>query len=189
MIRPSGASCTARRSSAINPSSPPDRLEIRPMTAPVVLRHPVPNPEWLGKLSEDILEPDLPIVDPHHHLWDHPGNKYYLHELLADVNSGHNIVSTVFLQCFWAYRTDGPEEMKPVGETEFVASVAAEAERRGTRTKICAGIVGHLDFRIGDRVNDVLQAHAAAGAGRFRGIRQITARHHRILASMATPPI
>jgi len=158
------------------------------MTNPTVLRHPVPRTEWLGKLTEDILEPELPIIDPHHHLWDHPGNKYYLDALLADVNSGHNIVSTVFLQCFWAYRTSGPEEFKPVGETEFVASVAAEAERRGTRTKVCAGIVGHVDFRIGDKVNEVLQAHAAAGGGRFRGIRQVTARHHRIMASIATPP-
>ena len=158
------------------------------MTAPIVLRHPVPNPEWLGKLNEDILEPDLPIVDPHHHLWDHGGNTYFLDELLADVNSGHNIVSTVFLQCFWAHRADGPEAMRPVGETEFVASVAAEAERRGARTKICAGIVGHVDFRLGDAVDAVLAAHVVAGAGRFRGIRQITARHHRILASMTTPP-
>jgi L-fuconolactonase len=158
------------------------------MSAPIVLRHPVPRPEWLGQLTEDILEPELPIIDPHHHVWDHPGNKYYLDELLADANSGHNVVQTVFLQCFSAYRTGGPEAMKPVGETEFVASVAAEADRRGTRTKICAGIVGHADLRLGDGVNGVLQAHAAAAQGRFRGIRHITARHHRILASMATPP-
>ena len=158
------------------------------MTAPIVLRHPVPKPEWLGKLTEDILEPELPIVDPHHHLWDHPGNKYYLDELLADVNSGHNIVSTVFLQCFWAYRTSGPEAMKPVGETEFVASVAAEAAKRGTRAKVCAGIIGHVDFRLGDDVDPVLEAHETAGGGRFRGIRQVTARHPRILASIATPP-
>jgi L-fuconolactonase len=158
------------------------------MTTPIVLRHPIPKPEWLGKLTEDILEPELPIIDPHHHLWDHPGNKYYLDELLADVNSGHNIVSTVFLQCFWAYRKDGPEAMKPVGETEFVASVAAEAERLGTRTKICAGIIGYVDFRLGDAVHEVLQSHARAGNGRFRGIRQITARHHRFLASLAAPP-
>ena len=158
------------------------------MTAQVVLRHPIPRPEWLGKLTEDILEPELPIVDPHHHLWDHPGNKYFLDELLADVNSGHNIVSTVFLQCFWSYRTAGPDEMKPVGETEFVAAVAAEAEKRGTRAKICAGIVGHVDLRLGDAAGEVLDAHEAAGAGRFRGIRHITARDHAILASMATPP-
>jgi L-fuconolactonase len=158
------------------------------MSQPIVLSHPVPNAEWLGKLREDILEPDLPIVDPHHHLWNHSGNRYFLDELLGDLNSGHNIVSTVFLQCFWGYRTEGPEEMKPVGETEFVASVAAEAKARGVKTNVCAGIVGHVDFRIGDRVNEVLQAHAAAGQGRFRGIRQITARSHRIMASMATPP-
>jgi L-fuconolactonase len=99
------------------------------MSTHTVLRHPVPKAEWLSKLSEDMLEPGLPIIDRHHHLWDHPGNKYYLDELLADVNSGHNVVSTAFAQCFWACRTSGLDEMKPVGETEFVASVAARAER------------------------------------------------------------
>ena len=158
------------------------------MTNPTVLRHPVPRTEWLGKLTEDILEPELPIIDPHHHLWDHPGNKYYLDELLADVNSGHNIVSTVFLQCFWAYRTSGPDAMKPIGETEFVASVAAEAERRRVKTRVAAGIVGHCDFRAGEQADAVLEAHIEAGAGRFRGIRQITARHAAFLASMSTPP-
>src|SRR5579862_4095987 len=99
MTPPSGASCTAPRSSAIKPCSPPDTPEATEMTAPVVLRHPVPRAEWLGKLTEDILEPALPIIDPHHHLWDHPGSRYLLDELLADVNSGHNIVATVFIQC------------------------------------------------------------------------------------------
>jgi len=75
---------------------------------PLVVEHPNPDPAWLGKLREDILDPALPIVDPHHHLWDRPGNKYYLDELLADVDAGHNVVATVFLQCFWAYRTHGP---------------------------------------------------------------------------------
>jgi hypothetical protein len=72
---------------------------------------PLPNPEWLGKLTEEIIEPDLPIIDPHHHLWDHPGSRYLLDELLADVNSGHNIVATVFIQCGSGYRTSGPEEI------------------------------------------------------------------------------
>ena len=88
---------------------------------------PLPNPEWLGKLSEAILEPELPIVDPHHHLWDHPGSRYLLDELLADVNSGHNIVATVFIQCGSGYRTTGPEEMRPIGESEFVRAIAEEA--------------------------------------------------------------
>jgi predicted TIM-barrel fold metal-dependent hydrolase len=157
-------------------------------TQPIVVEHPNPDPEWLGKLREDILDPDLPIVDPHHHLWDRPGSRYYLDELLADVNTGHNVVATVFLQCFWAYRTTGPEEMRPVGETEFVASVAAEAERRKTRARVCAAIVGHVDFRAGERVDAVLEEHMAAAGGRFRGIRQVTARHPDLLASISTPP-
>jgi hypothetical protein len=88
---------------------------------------PLPNPEWLGKLSEEILEPDLPIVDPHHHLWDHPGSRYLLDDILADVNSGHNIVATVFIQCGSGYRTSGPEEMRPIGESEFVRAIAEDA--------------------------------------------------------------
>ncbi len=158
------------------------------MSALPVLTHPLPNPAWLAKLTEDILDPGLPIVDPHHHLWDHGGNTYFLDNLLDDLNSGHNIAATVFLQCFWAYRTTGPEALKPVGETEFVASVAAEAVRRGVPQRVCAGIVGYTDFRIGAAVDEILEAHIAAGAGRFRGIRQISARHVAFLASMSTPP-
>jgi predicted TIM-barrel fold metal-dependent hydrolase len=154
----------------------------------LVLSHPLPNPAWLARLTEDILEPDMPIVDPHHHLWDHGGNTYFLDQLLTDTGSGHNIVATVFLQCFWAYKTSGPEAMKPVGETEFVASVSAEAERRRVKTRVAAGIVGYCDFRAGEQVDAVLEAHIEAGAGRFRGIRQITARHKAFLASMSTPP-
>ena len=157
-------------------------------TQPLVVEHPNPNLAWLDKLREEILDPDLPIIDPHHHLWDRPGSRYYLDELVADLNSGHNVVATVFLQCFWSYRTEGPEEMRPVGETEFVASVAAEAERRMIRQRVCAAIVGHVDFRAGERVDAVLEAHMTAADGRFRGIRQVTARHPDLLASIATPP-
>ncbi|MEO8714188.1 MAG: amidohydrolase family protein, partial [Acetobacteraceae bacterium] len=122
------------------------------------------------------------------HLWDRPGSRYYLDELLADATSGHKVVATVFLQCFWAYRTTGPEEMRPVGETEFVASVAADAERRKSRVRACAAIVGHADLCLGERVDAVLEAHIKAGAGRFRGIRHGVARHPALLASIATPP-
>src|SRR6202165_4712702 len=80
---------------------------------------PLPNPEWLGQLSEAIIEPDLPIVDPHHHLWDHPGSRYLLDELLADVNSGHNIVATVFIQCGSGYRPSGPAATRPTRESAF----------------------------------------------------------------------
>jgi L-fuconolactonase len=149
---------------------------------------PLPNPEWLGKLSEVILEPDLPIVDPHHHLWDHPGSRYLLDELLDDVNSGHNIVATVFIQCGSGYRATGPEEMRPIGESEFVRAIAEEADRRGTRTKICAGIVSFADLRL-PNVDDVLRGQIEAAGGRFRGIRQIAAHDPAIVgASSYVPP-
>jgi L-fuconolactonase len=157
-------------------------------TQPLVVEHPNPNQEWLARHSEEILDPAQPIIDPHHHLWDRPGSKYYLDELVADLATGHNIVATVFLQCFWAYRTSGPEAMRPVGETEFVASIAEEAHRRKTRAKVCAGIVGHVDFRAGEAVDSVLEAHIEAAGGRFRGIRQVSARHPDLLASISTPP-
>ncbi len=157
-------------------------------TAPLLVEHPHPNPDWLARLREDILEPDLPIIDPHHHLWDRPGSRYYLDELLADATSGHNVIATVFLQCYWAYRTTGPEELRPVGETEFVASVAEEAERRRSRVRACAAIVGHADLHLGERVDAVLEAHLAVAGGRFRGIRHVTARHPDLLASIAAPP-
>ncbi len=132
--------------------------------------------DWLARRTETILEPALPIVDPHHHLWERPGWRYMLDDLLADTNSGHNIVATVFVQCRSMHRSGGPEEMKPVGETEFVNGVAAmSASGQYGSTKVCAGIVGHADLRLGARVRDVLEAHIRAGGGRFRGIRHITA--------------
>jgi predicted TIM-barrel fold metal-dependent hydrolase len=132
--------------------------------------------EWLDRVVEPILEPELPIVDPHHHLWDRPGWRYLLDDLLADTNSGHNIVATVFVQCRAMHRVGGPDAMKPVGETEFVNGVAAMSASGGYgKTRICAGIVGNTDFRLGAAVQEVLEAHIRAGGGRFRGIRHISA--------------
>ena len=88
---------------------------------------------WLAKRpAEKALEPDLPIIDPHHHLVGHrtQRGRYFLPELLADTGGGHNIVSTVFLECQAMFRASGPEEMKPVGEVEFVNGTAAH-ERLG----------------------------------------------------------
>jgi len=149
---------------------------------------PLPNPEWLAKRTEEILEPGLPIVDPHHHLWDHPGSRYLLDELLADVNSGHNVVATVFIQCGSGYRTSGPEEMRPIGESEFVRAIAEEGDRRGGKTKICAGIVSFADLRLLN-VDAVLEGQIAAAGGRFRGIRHIAAHDPAIIgASSYVPP-
>jgi predicted TIM-barrel fold metal-dependent hydrolase len=149
---------------------------------------PLPDAAWLGKLREEILDPGLPIVDPHHHLWDHPGSRYLLDELLADVNSGHNIVKTVFIQCGSGYRTSGPEEMRAIGESEFVRAIAEEGDRRGGKTKICAGIVSFADLRLAN-VDAVLEGQIAAAGGRFRGIRQIAAHDPAIIgASSYVPP-
>ena len=84
-----------------------------------------PDPAWVGKLSEPALEPGLPIVDPHHHLWQRAGNDYMFHDLLADTRTGHNIVGTVFVDCHSMYRKEGPPEMRCIGETEFANGVAA----------------------------------------------------------------
>ena len=132
--------------------------------------------DWLDRRKEEILEPDLPIVDPHHHLWDRHDWRYLLDELLADTSSGHNIVATAFVQARAMLRASGPAEMRHVGETEFVNGVAAmSASGIYGKTRHCAGIVGHADLALGGRVEPVLAAHIRAGGDRFRGIRHITA--------------
>jgi len=132
--------------------------------------------DWLDRRREEILEPDLPIVDPHHHLWERPGWRYLLPELLADTNSGHNIVATVFVQCRAMYRADGPVELKPLGETEFVNGVAAMSASGGYgKTRVCEGIVGHADLTLGARAEAVLEAHMRVAGERFRGIRHTAA--------------
>ena len=133
----------------------------------------VPDPAWLAKQAQEpILEPDLPIIDPHHHLWDHLNSRYLLDELLADTGSGHNITATVYIDCRSMYRGDGAAEMKPVGETEFADGVAAmSASGIYGATRACAGIVSYVDMMLGARARAVLEAHVAAGNGRFRGIR------------------
>jgi predicted TIM-barrel fold metal-dependent hydrolase len=123
-------------------------------------------------MAEDILEPDLPICDPHHHLWDYPTNRYLLPELLADLEGGHRIESTVFVECGAFYRATGPDAMKYVGETEFVGGVAAmAASGRYTSVQACEGIVGRADLAQGAAVERVLESHIRAGNGRFKGIR------------------
>src|SRR5437899_11467021 len=132
---------------------------------------------WLAKRPrEKALEPDLPIIDPHHHLWDTPARgRYFLPELLADLNEGgggHNIVSTVFLECQAMFRAGGPDEMKPVGEVEFVNGTAAlSASGHYGKTRVCEAIIGWADLTLGARVRPVLEALIAAGNGRLRGTR------------------
>jgi predicted TIM-barrel fold metal-dependent hydrolase len=129
---------------------------------------------WLAtRPTEATLEPDLPIIDPHHHFWDTPQRgRYLLPELLADMGSGHNVVATVFLECQAMYRQHGPTEMAPIGEVEFVNGIAAmSASGHYGPCRVAEAIIGYADLTLGARVREVLEAHMAVGGGRFRGIR------------------
>ena len=130
------------------------------------------TPEWYAAVQEDIVDAERPIIDTHHHLWENTSmwGRYVLDDLWADTESGHNIEKTVFIDCRSGYRTDGPEHLRPVGETEFVAGVAAESAKRAGAATIAA-IVSHANMRLGAAVEEVLAAHEEAGQGLFRGIR------------------
>ena len=144
---------------------------------------------------EPVLEPGLPIIDPHHHLWDRPGARgadlpppshpfeavirlsprYLFDELLADMTSGHNVVATVYMECGAMYRRGADPAYRPVGETEFVNGVAAmSASGLYGDVRACAAIVGHVDLTLGAAARGVLEAHMAASP-RFRGIRHAAA--------------
>jgi predicted TIM-barrel fold metal-dependent hydrolase len=145
---------------------------------------------WHARYAEAALEPDLPIVDAHHHMWDRPPEHYGLYELLEEFGGGHTVAASVFVECTAMFKADGPEMLRPVGETEYVNGVAAmSASGLYGSTRVCAGIVGYADLRLGVAVRELLEAHIRAGGGRFRGVRQ-QAQHDPVLGSMArrTPP-
>ena len=126
--------------------------------------------KWLAQHEEEIIEPELPIVDPHHHFWKQSDwGRYMLDDLWADIGSGHNVERTVFLECRAEYREDGRKEMRPLGETDFVAGLAAETAASEQRVRVAA-IVGHADLTMGARVEEVVQAHREISP-LFRGIR------------------
>src|SRR3989442_7116032 len=131
------------------------------------------NHDWLAQTIEAPLEPGLPICDPHHHLWDlrsgRVAERYLLDEVLEDAGAGHNVVSTVFIECGAMFKTDGPEALRPVGETEFVNGIAAmSASGLYGKTRIAAGIIGTASLRMGSavgRCSTPRSRQAAAGSG------------------------
>lgn len=127
------------------------------------------NSAWLAKQREEVIDPGREIVDPHHHLWPKPHLSYDLEELWSDTEDGHNVTATVFMECGSAYRADGPEHLRPVGETEFVTAASERAARSPEKAQIAA-IIGYADLRH-EALDTVLDAHEAAAKGRFRGIR------------------
>jgi predicted TIM-barrel fold metal-dependent hydrolase len=130
------------------------------------------RPEWLALHQEEILEPELPIIDAHHHFYDRPGWQYLNAEYCADATSGHNVVGSVYMQALTRYRADGPDALRPVGETEYVAATTLPSGTDGVQ--VAQGIVGYADLRLGAEVRPVLEAHIEAGQSRFRGIRHLT---------------
>ncbi len=156
---------------------------------PVLQRSLAELAAWQSGPAEEVIDPGLPIVDAHHHMWWRPPEAYQLPEILADTGSGHNVRATVFVQCTAMYRADGPEAFRPVGETEYVGGVAAiSASGLFGDTRLCAGIVGYADLR-NPGVAAVLDAHIAAGSGRFRGIRQQAQQDSHVGAlARAVPP-
>jgi len=137
---------------------------------------------WLALTPEEALEPDLPICDPHHHLWRSADpetgmvERYLLEDLSSDLGGGHHVVSTVCVECGVSYRRDGPLELRPVGETEFVEEIVSQNISTGTAAaSVAAGIVGFADLTLGEAVTPVVEAHLQASPHRFRGIRHAVA--------------
>jgi L-fuconolactonase len=124
--------------------------------------------EWLALTREEPVDPHRRIVDAHHHLNPAQDHRYLVDDLISDTRAGHNVTHTVYVETLASYRPDGPEELRPVGETEFAAAQARESDGRPTRI---GAIVPYADLTLGDALDEVLDTHATAGGGRFRGIR------------------
>jgi predicted TIM-barrel fold metal-dependent hydrolase len=146
---------------------------------------------WLDQVQEDIIEPDLTIIDPHHHLWlqDRPA-PYALEDLWRDTGSGHNVEQTVFIECATEYRATGPEDAKSLGETEFVAEAATVSTRAPKGAARISAIIGFVDLTLGEAVEDLLIQHIEAGRGFFRGIRHAAGwdKSADVKNSHTTPP-
>lgn len=143
--------------------------------------------DWIALHQEEALDPQRRIIDPHHHLWDYPQSRYLAAELLADTTAGHRVTDTVFVECTSGYNETGPEHLMTVGETRFVAEQAASLQGSGTQI---SAIVGTTDLSHAAVLEDALDAHVAAGAGLFRGIRHAAAydASPEIRASHSNPP-
>ncbi len=133
---------------------------------------------WYAQVREDILEPERPIIDPHHHLWTGGGRSdYLLEDLWNDTGSGHKIEKTVFIECGTHYRETGPDDLKSLGETEFATDIAMHSAAGGGSKAVIAGIVGRVDLTRGGVLEEALEMHQAASQGLLRGIRHAGAHH------------
>ena len=168
-------------------STPPTTATATATASP----HLAVRPQWLALQQEPVMEPDLPIVDAHHHLWDHAGNRYFATDMLEDLATGHNVRATVAVECHAMYNRRAPAALQPVGEVEFLnGSAALSASGQYGPCQIAAAIVGHADLLLGADVLAVLQAQMRAGGDRLRGIRYSAVWHPdpQARGSLANPP-
>ena len=139
-------------------------------------RYPRPDARWLDQNVEDVLEPDLAIIDSHHHLWIEDGMPYLGNEIMQDLATGHRIEATVFVQAHYGYRQDGPPTLAPVGETEKARAISEGCAMAGCNTRMGEAIVAFADLTLGSEVVRVIEAHGEAAGGRLRGIRHSVSR-------------
>jgi L-fuconolactonase len=132
------------------------------------------NPDDSAAL-EEILFPDLSIIDPHVHMWNRGGFDYFASELLADIQDGHKVEKTIYVECHMCYNNDPREAFQPVGETEYVLEQCQQVA--SSDHALAAGILGCANLMLGVDVEPVLHAHIAAARGRFRGLRAHVAYH------------
>jgi hypothetical protein len=93
--------------------------------------------------DETILEPDLPIIDAHHHLFDRPGLRYMIDDYLTDTRAGHRVIASVYVETSAFARTDGAEVLRPLGEIEFANGIGAMCDSGRYGCRVCSAIVGH----------------------------------------------
>jgi L-fuconolactonase len=153
-----------------------ERISGLPLDVTGKYRYPPARAGWLLQHVEDIIDPKLPIIDAHHHIWEQEGNAYLLDDFASDLASGHRIDATVFVQAHYGYGDSGPEELRCVGETEKIARLVREARRRGIGTDVCAAIVCFADLLLADGAAAVIEAHLAAAPDLVRGVRDSVSR-------------
>lgn len=132
--------------------------------------HKVRN-EWLSLEQEPVIASDQPIFDSHHHLWDRPEGRYLVDDFMLDASVGHDVRASLFVQCTTGYLTDGPVEMRPLGEVETVLGGSKNLPMHPI------GIIAFADLQLGSAVRPVLEALLETAAGKLCGIRNKTAYH------------
>lgn len=130
---------------------------------------------------EDVIDPEIPVIDSHHHLFDRAPDivahvtkrrRFLIDEYVEMVDTGHRVLGSVVVEVHNMYRTDGPEELRVVGETEFFNGQGAMgASGLWSGVQVAAGIIGPAELRH-ERAADVLDAQIAAAPARFKGVRQ-----------------